>query len=113
MINAKMKVLAVTLALLGLAMLARDAMALSLLERQGRTLSVRLCAQCHAIGRSGASPRIGAPPFRHLEQRLNLDTFGSRLRQGLMTSHHDMPAFRFKREDARAMVAYLRAIQGP
>jgi mono/diheme cytochrome c family protein len=105
--------LAVALALFGLAMVARDAMALSALERRGRTLSVRLCAQCHAIGKSGASPRIGALPFRHLEQRVNLDTFAGRLRQGLMSSHQDMPVFRFTREDSRAMVAYLRVIQGP
>jgi cytochrome c len=110
--TAAKSMLAVALALLGLAMVARDAMALSAAERRGRTLAVRLCAQCHAIGKSGASPRIGAPPLRHLEQRLNLDTFASRLRQGLMSSHQDMPAFRFTREDSRAMVAYLRAIQG-
>jgi mono/diheme cytochrome c family protein len=105
--------LAATLALLGLAVLARDAMALSALERQGRKLAVRLCAQCHAIGKSGASPRVGTPPLRHLDQRVNLDTFGSRLRQGLMSSHQDMPIFRFTREDSRAMIAYLRTIQGP
>jgi len=105
--------LAVMLALFWLAAIAGDAMALSALERQGRKLSVRLCAQCHAIGKSGASPRAGAPPLRHLEQRVNLDIFASRLRQGLTSSHQDMPMYRFTREDSRAMVAYLRAIQGP
>jgi cytochrome c len=100
-------------ALLGALIAATDASALSEIEKRGRVLAVRLCAQCHAIGKNDASPRVTAPPFRRLEQRLNLDTFASRLRQGLMTGHYDMPEFRFSREDARALVAYLRTIQGP
>ena len=107
------KILAVAFLGLALAMATRDAMALSTAERRGRTLAVRLCAQCHAIGRSDISPRIGAPPFRHLESRANLDTFQQRLRRGLISSYHDMPVVRFTREDAHAMVAYLRLIQRP
>ena len=113
MIVAKSKLLAVAFVMLVFAAATRDAMALSSTERRGRTLSVRLCAQCHAIGKLGTSPRAGAPPFRHLEERVDLDKFQQRLRQGLMSSHQDMPVFRFTREDARAMVAYLRSIQGP
>lgn len=109
----KSKMLAVTFVLLVLVMAASDAMALSAAERRGRTLAVRLCAQCHAIGKSDTSPKSGAPPFRRLESRVNFDTFQQRLRQGLMSSYHDMPVFRFTREDARAMVAYLRSIQSP
>ena len=92
---------------------AGNAFGLSAPEKRGRVIAVRLCAQCHAIGKSDVSHRSGAVPFRRLEQRVNLDTFASRLRQGLMTGHHDMPEFRFSREDARALVAYLRLIQGP
>jgi cytochrome c len=91
----------------------REVQALSAQERRGRVLAVRLCAQCHAIGRSDVSARPTAPPLRHLHKRVNLDTFASRLRQGLMSGHYDMPEFRFSREDARAMVAYLRSIQRP
>ncbi|HWP26054.1 MAG TPA: cytochrome c [Xanthobacteraceae bacterium] len=87
--------------------------ALSAQERRGRVLAVRLCAQCHAVGKSDVSGRPTAPPLRHLHKRVNLDTFASRLRQGLMSGHYDMPEFRFSREDARAMVAYLRSIQRP
>jgi mono/diheme cytochrome c family protein len=113
MIVLNSKILTVAFVLLAIVMTARDAMALSAAERRGRTLAVRLCVQCHAIGKSDASPKIGAPPFRRLESRVNLDTFQQRLRQGLMSSYHDMPVFRFTREDARAMVAYLRSIQSP
>jgi mono/diheme cytochrome c family protein len=113
MIVAKSKMLAAAFVALILVMAVRDAMALSATERRGRTLAVRLCAQCHAIGKRGTSPLADAPPFRHFEERVDLDKFRQRLRQGLMSSHHDMPVFRFTREDAGAMVAYLRTIQGP
>ena len=85
----------------------------STLEERGRTLAERMCAQCHAIGRTGASPHVGAPAFRALNRRVDLDSFMDRLREGLMADHPDMPTFRFGREDARAFVLYLRSIQAP
>ena len=112
MLSACLKV-AAAIATLGALLAATDVSALSPLEHRGRTLAVRLCAQCHAIGKTDTSHRPGAPAFRHLDQRVNLDTFGSRLRQGLMSGHYEMPEFRFSREDAKALVAYLRSIQGP
>ena len=83
------------------------------LEQQGRALAERMCSACHAVGRRGKSPHVGAPPFRELDRRLNLDTFTDRLREGLMSGHPDMPTFRFTREDARALLLYLRSIQAP
>src|SRR5262245_8176269 len=83
------------------------------LERRGLALAERMCSQCHAIGSRGESRHAGAPPFRALDRRLDLDSFMERLREGLMTGHPDMPTFRFAREDARAFVLYLRSIQVP
>ena len=60
-----------------------------------------------------ASPHTGAPVFRSIDDRIDLDKFADRLRAGLQSTHADMPSFRFSREDARAAVAYLRSIQGP
>ncbi len=82
-------------------------------ELRGRVLAERMCARCHAVDRSGRSPHIGAPVFRQLDRRLDLDAFMARLREGLMVGHPDMPMFRFTREDARAFVWYLRSIQAP
>jgi cytochrome c len=81
------------------------------LERDGLALAERMCAQCHAIGKSGTSAHTGAPAFRQIDRRVNLDTFARQLREGLSSGHPDMPTFRFSREDARALTAYLRAIQ--
>jgi mono/diheme cytochrome c family protein len=83
------------------------------LERRGRALAERMCSQCHAIGKRGRSPHVGAPAFRALDRRVDLDTFTDRLREGLMADHPDMPTFRFSREDARAFLLYLRSIQAP
>ena len=81
------------------------------LVEQGKLLAMTLCAECHAVGTTDASPRAQAPAFRALDRRVNLDTFFRRLREGVTSSHPDMPTFRFSREDARAFIAYLRSIQ--
>jgi len=54
------------------------------LEQRGRALAESMCSQCHAIGRSGESPHVGAPVFRALDRRVDLDSFMERLREGLM-----------------------------
>jgi mono/diheme cytochrome c family protein len=78
---------------------------------QGKLLAMTFCAECHAVSTTDASPRAQAPAFRALDRRVNLDTFFQRLREGVTSSHPDMPTFRFSREDARAFTAYLRSIQ--
>jgi mono/diheme cytochrome c family protein len=105
--------LAVALLLLAASVARAEENGSRALEQHGRALAEDLCAPCHAIGKSGQSPHIGAPPFRQLDRRLDLDVFMDRLREGLMVGHPDMPTFRFTREDARAFVMYLRSIQAP
>lgn len=90
-----------------------QAAAMSDLERSGQRLAVRLCGECHALGRTGDSPHVAAPRFREIDRFVDLDAFRERLREGLLGSHADMPMFRFSREDAQALTAYLRSIQGP
>lgn len=80
---------------------------------RGRALVAQFCGSCHALGKTGASAHAGAPAFRSLGDRIELDTFPDRLREGLQSTHADMPSFRFSREDARAVLAYLRSIQNP
>jgi mono/diheme cytochrome c family protein len=94
------------------AALAEDSSS-SPLEQRGRALAERMCSQCHAIGKNGQSPHAGAPAFRALDRRVDLDSFMERLSEGLMVGHPDMPTFRFTREDARALLLYLRSIQAP
>ena len=79
---------------------------------RGRMLAAEMCGKCHAIDKAGTSPHVAAPAFRTLDSRIDLDEFMDRLRGGLQSTHADMPSFRFTRDDARAVVAFLRSIQG-
>lgn len=79
----------------------------------GRRLAVRFCSACHAVGPTGASTHRAAPAFRLLDRRIDLDGVRERLQSGLFAGHADMPQFRFTRQEARAMQAYLRSVQGP
>jgi mono/diheme cytochrome c family protein len=80
---------------------------------RGRQILTEMCSHCHSIEKTGASRHGGAPAFREIDIRLNLDEFTDQLRKGLHSSYQDMPSVRFSREDARAIVAYLRSIQAP
>lgn len=77
----------------------------------GRALLEEHCASCHAIGKTGDSPREGAPAFRTLNSSFNMDEFPAKLQGGLMSGHPAMPEFKFDEESARAVTAYLRSIQ--
>ena len=81
-------------------------------QQRGKALLETLCGRCHAVGRTGQSLHVDAPPFRTLgDSKLYDDDFAARLQDGLSTIHPDMPTFQFSREDAEAAVNYLKAIQ--
>lgn len=77
----------------------------------GQALATRNCAMCHSVGTSGASPNQQAPPFRDLHQRMDVESLGEGLAQGILTNHPAMPEFRFTPQEVIAIVRYLRAIQ--
>lgn len=110
------KTLASTVAiatLVGSSLAPFEAAALTALQQRGRELAHGMCGGCHATGKTGDSPHVGAPRFRELDRQLDLDKFVQRLREGLLGTHRDMPMFRFTHDDADALVAYLRTLQGP
>lgn len=81
-------------------------------SQRGKTLLEAMCARCHAVGKSGRSPHVDAPPFRTFGDDKLYDTdFAQRLQDGLSTMHPDMPTFHFSRGDAEDAVDYLRSIQ--
>jgi cytochrome c len=82
-------------------------------QQRGKAVLGTLCGRCHAVGQTGRSPQVDAPPFRTLgDSKLYDNDFAARLEDGLITIHPDMPTFRFSREDAEAAVNYLKSIQG-
>ena len=82
-------------------------------QQRGKVIAQGLCSRCHAIEKTGNSPHPAAPRFRTLDDQTDLSKLARRIREGLLTGHEDMPMFRFDRDDADAMVAYIRSIQGP
>ncbi|APO52748.1 c-type cytochrome [Bradyrhizobium diazoefficiens] len=83
-------------------------------QRHAEALLQRMCSRCHAVGKTGTSPNKVAPPFRRLgENKLYDPDFMQRLQDGYSSIHRFMPTFRFGRDDAEAVVNYLRAIQEP
>lgn len=83
------------------------------LAKRGQEIANGLCSQCHAIGKTGSSPLPAAPRFRTLDSQTNLSKLSRRIQEGLLIGHEDMPMFRFDRDDADAMVAYIRSVQAP
>lgn len=113
MTERHINVIAIIMMLLGLSAAFANENEPRTLVSHGRALAEGMCEQCHAIGESGSSSHAAAPAFRTLSRRVDLDGFSDRLRDGLISGHPDMPTFRFTREDARALTAYLRSIQSP
>ena len=83
-------------------------------QRSGKEMLQKLCARCHAVGRTGASPNRQAPPFRSFsETKLYDSDFLQRLQDGYSSIHRFMPTFRFNREDAEEVLNYMKSIQEP
>ena len=102
----------ITAALLILILASAPAMA-ETPQQRGEVLARGMCSACHAIGKTGNSKHPAAPRFRRLDDQTDLAKLSVRLQGGLLTGHEAMPLFRFGRDDADAMVAYIRSIQGP
>lgn len=81
--------------------------------KRGEALLTQNCARCHAIGRTGDSPRPDAPVFRKLGTRYPIDALEEALGEGIMSGHPDMPEFAFDAPDVGAIIAYLKSIQAP
>ncbi len=79
--------------------------------KRGEALLRHDCSGCHAIGRTGESPRQGAPAFRTLSHRYPIESLEESLAEGIMSGHPDMPEFAFDADDVGAIIAYLNSIQ--
>lgn len=78
---------------------------------RGREIVTAKCAVCHAVGPTGDSPNPGAPRFRRLNARYDVEDLAEGLAEGLTVGHGPMPEWVFPPEDVAAIVAYLKSIQ--
>ena len=79
--------------------------------QRGQELLTAKCSGCHAIGRTGPSPRSAAPPFRTLAQKYPIESLAEALAEGLSVGHPDMPEFVFEPAEIGAILDYLKSIQ--
>ncbi|MFN3313661.1 MAG: c-type cytochrome [Hyphomonas sp.] len=77
----------------------------------GKALAESLCAACHAVARSDASPHPEAPPLRHLGRKYPVRHLEEALAEGIFVGHPDMPAFQLQPDDIDALLDYLESIQ--
>ena len=76
----------------------------------GRDVAERLCASCHAIGPTGESPNISAPPLRQVLAGYGEDRLAKDLERSVSISHLKMPTFYFGEHHAIDLVAYLKTV---
>ena len=107
----RLAVAAAALAVVAGTAMAQTRTELNAQERRGEALLGKLCADCHAVGRSDASARAEAPAFRTLGQRYKIENLEEALPEGLINGHSDMPEFHFSASDVGDAIAYLNAIQ--
>lgn len=75
--------------------------------RRGQAIAQKYCALCHAIGKSGDSPKAGVIPFRDLHQRYPIENLDEALGEGLMINHPDMPEITLNVRQIHDFKAYL------
>lgn len=81
--------------------------------KHGEQLLQRSCGACHAVGKTGDSPKKEAPSFRTLGQRYPIESLEESLGEGIMSGHPDMPEFSFDADEVGDIIAYLKSIQQP
>ena len=78
----------------------------------GKQIAQKFCARCHAIGLQRTSTCPGAPPFRVIVAKGNVENLKEALGEGIVAGHPAMPQFQFKPDDAGSLIAYLKSLSG-
>ena len=81
------------------------------LVKDGEHLVGILCGRCHAIGRSGESPIIHAPPFVDLHRRYPLLALREPISRGIAAPHDLMPKLNLTPADIDKIVAYVNSLR--
>lgn len=77
----------------------------------GGALADRLCARCHAVGQTDASPFAAAPPFRTFARKWPLENLEEALAEGIVVGHDAMPAFALSPDQIADLIAHLETLQ--
>jgi cytochrome c len=99
------------LILIGLGFAAGPAVGQSSPSERGESIAKRLCARCHAVGETGASPMGLAPPFRDLSKRYPIETLAEALAEGIVVGHPAMPRFTLEPREIGALLTYISGLK--
>ena len=80
---------------------------------RGREIAKTACADCHAVGPIGTSPKKEAPPFRELGRKYPVESLEEALAEGVVVGHPGMPQVKMNEADIGAFIAWLKTIQLP
>ncbi len=75
--------------------------------RYGRSVAIRFCGECHAVGPAGPSPLADAPPLRDLYRQFPVERMDEALELGMMDDHPRMPDFKLEIDQRQALTAFL------
>lgn len=76
----------------------------------GKRLSEKNCAWCHATGPDGKSKNAKAPPFRDINRRHGLLALREPLARGIASPHDEMPNFKLPDADVDRIIAYINSL---
>ena len=99
------------LILIGLGFGAGPAIGQSSPSARGENIAQRLCARCHSISETGASPMGLAPPFRDLSKRYPIETLAEALAEGIVVGHPAMPRFTFEPREIDALLTFISGLK--
>lgn len=77
----------------------------------GQALAERDCGACHATGPSDRSKMPGAPMFRTLGDRYELEGLAEALAEGISVGHPSMPELAYPQDQVVSLIAYLKSLQ--
>ncbi|NDW05476.1 c-type cytochrome [Jiella pacifica] len=77
---------------------------------RGHELAVANCSRCHAVGATGASPNLKAPPFRTLSERFPIDALEETFIGTIDTGHEGMPVFTANQSQIDDIIAYIASV---
>lgn len=80
---------------------------------RGRAIARGACADCHAVGPSGSSPKAEAPPFREIGRKYPVESLEEALAEGVVVGHPGMPQVKMNEAEIGAFLAWLKTIQMP
>lgn len=79
----------------------------------GARVAERHCSICHAVGPTGRSRNLAAPPFRGLARRYSSLSLEQALKRVSTQGHFEMRARDISQADARDLAAYIESLAPP